>query len=80
MTKSLKIIIAILVSVVLFVRLCFGFFVVQPIGLLPEGTTIVYWRLGTNYDFIESADGIVKKTCGTPLYTSQRKKRYTTLE
>jgi len=70
MTKSLKILVTLVVSVVLFVRLCLGFFVIQPIGLIPKGTTIVYWRLGTNYDFVESADGIVKKTgLGLSLWT-----------
>ena len=35
---------------------------VQPIGALPEGTTIFYWRNGLNLPFISSADGLLKKS------------------
>ena len=38
---------------------CLGVFVVQPIGAVPDGATIVYWRLGVNLPFVSSADGFV---------------------
>jgi len=44
---------------------CTGFFVVQPIGALPEGATIWYWRLGTRFPFISSADGLLLKKTGS---------------
>ena len=34
-----------------------GIFVIQPIGALPEGATILYWRIDTNLPFITSPDG-----------------------
>jgi hypothetical protein len=42
-----------------FVRSFCGVFVIQPIGALPEGATILYWRNGLNLPFIASADGIL---------------------
>lgn len=36
-----------------------GIFVIQPIGAIPDGTTIVYWRHGTSMPFIASADGLL---------------------
>ena len=53
------IILAILFAGVLFTRLCLGVFVIQPIGAIPEGTSIVYWRVGTEMPFVASADGIL---------------------
>lgn len=37
---------------------CLGLFVIQPIGAVPEGATIVYWRLGLNLPFVASADSL----------------------
>ena len=37
-----------------------GFFVIQPIGAVPDGVTIVYWRVGTKLPFVSSADGLLK--------------------
>lgn len=54
-------IIAILIFVaflVLFRSFC-GIFVIQPIGAIPDGVTIVYWRNGLNLPFVASADGIL---------------------
>jgi hypothetical protein len=45
-----------LVAIILF---SFDFFVVQPIGAIPDGTTIFYFRLGLNTSFIASADGFL---------------------
>lgn len=52
---------AIFVLFLLGIYFCFGIFVVQPIGAVPEGVTVVYLRLGTNMSFISSADGILLK-------------------
>jgi len=41
-----------------------GIFVIQPIGMIPEGISIVYWRSGTNLPFISSADGLLLKNVG----------------
>lgn len=38
---------------------CCGLFVIQPIGAIPDGTTIVFWRVGTKLPFITSADGLL---------------------
>ena len=58
--KQLYIILAcILGSLALFFRLFFGVFVIQPIGAIPDGATIVYWRSGLNIPFIASADGLL---------------------
>jgi hypothetical protein len=37
----------------------FGFFVVQPIGAIPDGVTIFYFRLGTKLPFVGSPDGLL---------------------
>lgn len=60
--KRTQVLIAAVIVLLIFVRTTLGVFVIQPIGAVPEGTTIVYWRIGTNFDFIESADGLVQKT------------------
>jgi len=39
-----------------------GFFVIQPIGAIPEGRTIWYVRMGLNIPFVSSADGMLLKT------------------
>ena len=44
---------------------CFGFFVIQPIGALPEGATVFYWRAGLNLPFVSSADGILLEQKGS---------------
>jgi len=41
-----------------------GFFVIQPIGMLPEGATIWYWRHGTHLPFVCSADGLLVRDQG----------------
>ena len=42
-----------------------GFFVIQPIGAVPQGATIWCWRIGTNLPFIGSADGILLEKVGS---------------
>ena len=65
MNKSIKILLTI-VAILFIVGLCFrifcGIFVIQPIGALPEGTTIIYWRSGLNLPFIASADGLLEQS------------------
>ena len=39
-----------------------GFFVIQPIGAIPEGRIIWYVRMGLNIPFVSSADGMLLKT------------------
>jgi|TARA_B110000971_G_C19751857_1_gene382357 hypothetical protein len=68
--KTTNVIIISIVVFLIFIRTTIGIFVIQPIGAIPEGTTIVYWRVGTNFDFVESADGLVQKTgAGLSLFT-----------
>jgi len=57
--KAFKITLVILITVALFLRMCLGIFVIQPINAEPDGATVVYWRLGTSFYFIESNVGIV---------------------
>lgn len=52
--------IIIILALGLFIRICLGVFVIQPIGAIPDGVSIVYWRLGMNLPFISSADGILE--------------------
>jgi hypothetical protein len=68
--KTTNVIIISIVVFLIFIRTTIGIFVIQPIGAIPEGTTIVYWRVGTNFDSVESADGLVQKTgAGLSLFT-----------
>ncbi len=39
--------------------LSIGFFVIQPLGAIPEGITIMYFRFGMKTPFITSPDGIL---------------------
>jgi len=43
-------------------RLFCGVFVIQPLGAIPEGVTIVYWRNGLNTPFVASADGLLENS------------------
>lgn len=42
-----------------FVYFTMGLFAIQPIGAIPKGSTILYWRYGTKLPFISSADGLL---------------------
>ena len=42
-------------AVIIFVTTQITLFIVQPIGAVPEGRTVVIWRLNT-MEFIDSAD------------------------
>ena len=62
MKKTIIIISICLVVLALFFRFFCGIFVIQPIGAIPDGATIVYWRYGLNMPFIASADGILEES------------------
>ena len=51
------------VVLVLFRSFC-GIFVVQPIGAIPDGGTIIYWRSALRMPFIASADGLQQEFDG----------------
>jgi len=57
----ITLIILLCVSCFLF-RLFCGIFVIQPIGAIPKGVTVVYWRAGLNMPFIASSDGLLIKS------------------
>jgi|SRR5690554_5202379 len=57
----LQILMPFIILALLFRFFC-GIFVIQPIGAIPEGVTIVYWRTGVNMPFIASADGILDES------------------
>lgn len=52
-----KILIPALIIFTFMIYFLIGIFVIQPIGALPEGVTVVYWRISTNLPFISSPDG-----------------------
>lgn len=49
----------VLIGLLAIIFFTIGFFVIQPIGAIPEGKTIVFWRVGSNMPFISSADGLL---------------------
>jgi hypothetical protein len=64
MKKRTKIVASILLIAVIAIIILItqtGFFVYEPIGDLPEGGTVWYWRNGLDMDFISSADGMLIK-------------------
>lgn len=52
----------ILAVIVFSFRIFCGIFVIQPMGAIPDGLTIIYWRSGMNLPFISSADGLLDDT------------------
>jgi hypothetical protein len=61
----LPIVVVLALPIVLFA--CYsalGVFVVQPIGALPDGATVLYFRLSTNMPFISSVDGLLRDRAG----------------
>lgn len=70
MPKTFKTLALVFIMSAFAFRFCLGLFVIQPLGAIPKGATIVYWRLGSDFNFVESADGIVMKTgLGLSLWT-----------
>lgn len=60
MKKTSIIFISVLVVLMIGFRFFCGIFVVQPIGAVPKGATIIYWRYGLNLPFVASADGLIQ--------------------
>jgi len=61
-TRILIILVCVFGALALFTRLFLGIFVIQPIGAIPDGATIVYWRSGLNMPFVASADGLLEES------------------
>lgn len=51
-------------AVIIFVTTQITLFIVQPIGAVPEGRTVVIWRLNT-MEFIDSADAWCEREMGS---------------
>lgn len=64
MKKACLIMFGIILLTCVFIYSNIGIFVIQPIGMLPEGVSMVYWRSGTKLPFISSADGLLLETMG----------------
>lgn len=67
MSNRKKVVVGLLIGVtaiLIFVRSFCGIFVIQPIGAVPDGATIVYWRSGLNLPFVASADGVLLASGG----------------
>jgi len=62
MKKLLIISLSILIVLALAFRFLCGVFVIQPIGAVPDGATIVYLRIGMDLPFIASADGLLEES------------------
>lgn len=62
MKKTIIIILIVISLPIILFRIFCGIYVTQPIGMIPDGMTIVYWRNGTDLPFISSADGILQKS------------------
>ena len=65
MSKNAWVTISIVVLVVVVGIALTGFFVVQPIGALPDGITLWYFRAGTGLSFFESPDGLSLERTGS---------------
>ena len=62
MSKKMQYYFLFFVTVFIFFRVFCGIFVIQPIGAIPNGATIIYWRYNIGLPFISSADGLLDKT------------------
>ncbi len=62
MVKKTAILLIVLLVIGIFIRIFLGIFIIQPIGAIPEGASIVYWRSGMNMPFISSADGLLEES------------------
>ena len=60
--KKLFYILLVLIVLGFVFRIFCGVFVIQPIGAIPEGATIIYWRSELNLPFISSADGLLDES------------------
>jgi hypothetical protein len=62
MKKITYTLLILITTLVILFRLFFGIFVIQPIGAIPDGVTIIYLRTGLNLPFISSADGLLEES------------------
>lgn len=64
--SSRRALISLGIAIVIFGSLYFttGLFIVQPMGAIPDGATVWYWRTSTNLPFISSADGLQLERIG----------------
>lgn len=62
MPKNTQYITISFIAALIFFRIFCGIFVIQPIGAIPDGATIIYWRYNLGLPFISSADGLLDKT------------------
>ena len=53
---ALAVVLFALASVALYTQI--SIFVIQPIGMLPEGRTLILWRQSPRLNFVDSADGV----------------------
>jgi hypothetical protein len=60
MSKRKIIYLVVLVAFIILVYTQVTFFVIQPIGAVPDGRTLVIWRTG-KLRFIDSADAICER-------------------
>ncbi len=63
MKKILSIFIILVICLIAFAYNKITIFSIQPIGAIPEGTTIVMWKK-ENMNFFESPDGLCLKSVG----------------
>lgn len=49
---------AVIAATAVFAYLQITIFVVQPIGALPEGRTVILWRKSPALNFVDSADAV----------------------
>jgi hypothetical protein len=67
MKKSQKTFIVVSLLVLIFATAFYsltGFITIQPLGMLPDGITIWYFRNGTDLPFITSPDGLSLQRTG----------------
>lgn len=62
MKKIFLIFILFITAIGICFRIFCGIFVIQPIGSIPDGATIIYWRSSLNLPFISSADGLLEES------------------
>lgn len=62
--KPLKVALIVGIALLVFVYVFTGFFAIQPIGAIPDGVTIWYFRIGSKMPFISSPDGMQVKAQG----------------
>lgn len=62
--KSKKVTLVLILIIIVAIPIFTGFIVIQPVGALPDGITIWYFRAGLNLPFITSPDGFSLKQTG----------------